>query len=154
MRVEFSTGLLSQVIMIRLLPGTDIIEGVQRVCENLDIEAGAIGCCIGSLQRASFLVAVPSKNKIGAGYSQPRRIEGPLELLSAQGSIGQEKTGDLFIHLHAIVSDAHGNLFGGHVVKGKNPVLITCEMMIGRVEGVRMIPTYDPEIDMKVLMPS
>jgi hypothetical protein len=153
-RVEISTGLLSKVIMVRVLPGSDIVEGIHRVSEKLDIETGAIAACIGSLQSAAFLVAVPLKNKIGAGYSEPRHIKGPLELLSAQGTIGQETGGDRFIHLHAVLSDARGNVFGGHLVRGGNPVLITCEVTIGQLENVRMVRRYDPEVDMKVLMPS
>ena len=154
MRITFSEGHLSRVVMIRVLPGSDIIEGIEDVCKRLDIKTGAITCCIGSLQRASLLIAVPLENKIGAGYSNPMDFDGPLEFLAGQGTIGQEEEGDLFIHMHGVLSDKDGNVHGGHLIKGKNPVLVTCEIMISHVDDVRMIRTYDPEVDMKVLAPS
>jgi len=154
MDVRYHTGHLSKVVMLRVLPGTDIIEGIQEVCQKLEIKTGSITCLIGSLQRASLLIAVPMENKIGAGYSKPRSFPGPLELISAQGMIGQQKEGDIFIHLHGLISDKGGDVHGGHLIKGENPVLITCEVMISKVEGARMVRTYDTEVDMEVLMPS
>jgi len=128
MRITFSEGHLSRVVMIRVLPGFVIIEGIEDVCKLLVI-------------------------KTGAGYSNPMDFDGPLEFLAGQGTIGQEE-GDLFIHMHGVLSDKDGNVHGGHLIKGKNPVLATCEIMISRVEDVRMIRTYDPGIEMKVLAPS
>jgi len=152
-KIIVSEGHLSKVVMIRVLPGSDIIEGIEEVCHNLDIKSGAITCCIGSLRRASLLIAVPMNSKIGAGYSDPKVIKGPLELLSGQGSIGQEEGGEIFIHLHGVISNKEGNVYGGHLIKGKNPALITCEVMVSRVEGIHMIRAYDPEVDMKVFFP-
>lgn len=150
----FSEGKLNKVVMIRVLPGSDIIEGIEEACQDLDIESGAISSCIGSLQKASFMIAVPLKNKVGSGYGDPISLDGPLELLCAQGLIGQEQNRDLFIHMHGLLSDKHGNVHGGHLIKGENPVLITCEIMISQVEGVETLRTYDPEVDMEVLIPS
>ncbi len=150
----FSEGKLNKLVMIRVLPGSDIIEGIEETCQVHDIKCGAICSCIGSLQKASFLIAVPLKNKVGAGYSTPIDINGPLELLSAQGTIGREQNGGLFIHMHGLLSDQDGSVHGGHLIKGKNPVLITCEIMISQVEGVDMLRTYDPDVDMEVFIPS
>ena len=94
------------------------------------------------------------ENKIGAGYGNPIDFGGTLEFLGGQGSIGQEEDESLFIHMHGMLSDKDGNVHGGHLIKGKNPVLITCEIMINEMKGIRMTRTYDPEIDMKVLTPS
>lgn len=99
------------------------------------------------------MVAIPMNNRAGAGYSEPKFLDGPLELLSGQGSIGQEEGGGLFVHLHGLLSDRDGRIYGGHLVRGENPVLITCEIMIGHAEGIQMLRTHDPEVDMKVLMP-
>jgi len=68
--------------------------------------------CIGSLQKASLLVTVPLNNKIGAGYSEPRSIDGPLELISGHGAIGEDD-GAVFVHIHGLVSDKDGNVYGG-----------------------------------------
>ncbi len=150
----FSEGKLNKLVMIRVLPGSDIIEGIEEACRALDIQSGAISSCIGSLQKASFLIAVPLKTKVGEGYSDPINLDGPLELLSAQGTIGREQNGHLFIHMHGLLSDQDGNVHGGHLIKGENPVLITCEIMISQVKGVKMVRTYDPDVDMEVFIPS
>jgi predicted DNA-binding protein with PD1-like motif len=55
--------------------------------------------------------------------------------------------------MHGVVSDNEGHLHGGHFVKGKNPVLITCEVMLARIEGIRVVGGYDPEVDMQVFLP-
>jgi len=153
MEINFSQGHLSSVVMIRISPGSDIIEGIEKVCGQCDIDSGVITCCIGSLQKFSYLIAVPLKNKIGSGYSDPKLLNGPLEFLCAQGMIGKEESGETFVHLHGLVSDKDGNVHGGHLIKGENPVLVTCEIMISQIQGVKMIRTYDPKVDMKVLMP-
>ena len=153
MEIKLCEGMLSQVAMIRMPPGTDIIEGIEEVCRRAEIKTGAIISCIGSLQKTSIMIAVPRKNKIGAGYSDPQKFDGPLELLSAQGTIGLEESGERFIHLHALMSDKDGNVHGGHMIKGESPVLITCEIMISKIQGARMIRSYDPEVEMKVLLP-
>ncbi len=154
MGVKYSAGNLSKVVMLRVLPGSDIIEGIEEVCRDLQINSGAITCCIGSLQKASFFIAVPLDNKIGVGYSEPKTVDGPLEFLAGQGMIGEEEDGGLFVHLHGLLSDKDGNVHGGHLIKKGNPVLTTCEIMISQVAGVRMMRTHDPQLDMKVLMPS
>ncbi len=77
-----------------------------------------------------------------------------MELLSGQGSIGQGKNEEIFIHLHAVVSDKEGKIRGGHLVEGANPVLITSEIVIVEVEGVKMRRIYDPEVEMDLLIPS
>ena len=46
-----------------------------------------------------------------------------------------------------------GKIFGGHLVKGTCPVLVTCEIMINAYDTIRLRRTYDPEVDFKVLMP-
>jgi len=149
MKALFSEGRVSRAVLVKVLPGSDIIEGIEKACHDMDIKCGAITSCIGSLQRTSLLVAVPLNNKVGAGYSEPRNLNGPLELISGQGTIGEDE-GTAFVHIHGMVSDKDGNVYGGHLIKGENPVLITCEIMISPVDGIQMVRTYDPEVDMKV----
>lgn len=142
----------SRAAIMRVLPGIDVIEGIEAVCQSLSIKSGAIISCIGSLQRASLMIAVPLNNKVGAGYSDPMVLEGPLELLSGQGTIGLGEEGETAIHLHGVVSDKEGHLHGGHFVKGENPVLVTCEVALTQVEGIRIVRGYDPQVDMKLFL--
>ena len=147
----YQLGGISKVVMLRWRPGEDLIEGITEACLSQGVKSGAVSSCIGSLQRASFFTVVSLENKIGAGYGDSIEMEGPLELVSAQGTIGLDVAGNLLIHLHGALADSRGNLHGGHLIKGRCPVLITCEAMITLVEEVGAVQKYDPETDMELL---
>jgi uncharacterized protein len=153
LRMVFATGRLSKAVLIRVLPGSDLLEGIEQACKETGIRAGMVVSCIGSLQKASFLFVVPAQNKVGAQYGDPLILEGPLEFLGAQGTVGLEDSGNVFVHLHGLASDKNGTVHGGHLVKGECPVLITCEVGIAPVEGVRLVRRMDPEVGWRVLIP-
>ena len=153
MSTKFSEGRLSRVSLIRILPGADILESLEEACGHLNIKNGFISSCIGSLRRSSFFTVVPLENKMGAGYSTPIILDGPLELLSAQGTIGQDEKGNPFVHLHGLVGDQEGRIHGGHFIKGENPILITCEITISQVDGAGWLRAHDAEVDMDVFSP-
>ncbi len=67
-----------------------------------------------------------------------------------RGTIGLDVEGNLLVHMHGALADGRGNLHGGHLLKGRCPVLITCEAMITFFEAVRAIQKYDPETDMNL----
>ena len=146
-------GTISKLVMARLHPGTDVIEGITEVCRQRGIRSGSITTCIGSLQRASFFVVVPMNNRLGGGYSDPIALQGPVELASSQGTVGVDDSGNLFIHLHGVLSDRTGNSHGGHLIAGACPVLITCEVLISVFEGMGAVHRHDPEVEMNVLTP-
>lgn len=151
MSATVQQGSISKVVMVRLHPGQDLIEGLTEAGLAHGLKSGVIASCIGSLQRASFFTVVPLPKKLGAGYGDPVAKEGPLELVSAQGTIGLDLEAKLLIHMHAALADSRGNLYGGHLIKGKCPVLVTCEAMIAYLEGVRAVQRPDPETEMNLL---
>jgi uncharacterized protein len=140
-------------VFVRLSPGTDLITGIEGVCRARGIRAGTIVSCIASLRRASFFVVVPMDNAVGGGYSEPVHLEAPVEIVSAQGSIGEEADGGLFVHLHAAVADPHGHAHGGHLLRGRCPILITSEIVILPFTRLRLVRTHDPEVGMPILKP-
>jgi len=152
MSIQFVESHLSRGVMIRVQPGNDPIMAIEEACERSAIRSGSISCCVGSLRKASFMFLVPFDNRMGSAYCDPVTIEGPVEILSAQGTIGEEE-GSLYVHLHGSFVDKHGHVHGGHLIKGQNPVLYTAEIMICKSDGALMRRLYDPEVDMKVLMP-
>lgn len=140
-------------VFVRLSPGTDLITGIEEACRERGIHCGAIVSCIASLRRASFFVVVPMDNAVGGGYSDPVHLESPVEIVSAQGSIGTEADGALFVHLHAAVADSQGNAHGGHLLRGRCPILITSEIVILPFTDLRLVRTHDPEAGMPILKP-
>lgn len=152
MRIQSKVGKSAGVVAVQLKPGTDVIEGIEEACRKAEIPSGSVVSCIGSLKSAIYRIAVPAKNKTGAGLSDPMSVRGPLEILSAQGTVGQEKSG-YFTHLHAVLCDQKGKMFGGHLVKGECPVLVICEILILRSSDIEWRREYDPEVDFEVLKP-
>ena len=153
MALTFTKGRLERAALARLAPGDDVIESIEEICRRMNFKCATITSCIGSLQRADIMIAVPLENKLGAGYSEPMTLEGPLELLCAQGSVGEDEKEGLFTHLHVSFSDREGRLWGGHLLKGKGPVLVTCEVMITELAGGRLRRQYDPAVELSILKP-
>jgi predicted DNA-binding protein with PD1-like motif len=151
--IQFSEAHIPRVVIIRVKPGNDIIRGIEEACTILGIKTGVITCCIGSLQSACFSYLVPRDSITGAGYCEPVTVQGPVEILSVQGMIGEEEGGDLFVHLHGSFCDRNGHTHGGHLLRERNIVMFTVDIMICEVHGVRMLRRYDPQVDIKVLMP-
>ena len=148
-RFKAAQGRIGRVIAARLLPGTDLIEGIEKVCEKYGVKYGLIGCSIGSLRKAAFMYLVPMpETKVGAGYTPPFELPGPIEFLGGMGVICESEKGEKMIHFHGVVSDRLDRVYGGHFVKGKNPILVTMDLMIIEVEGIKMLRKYDEETDL------
>jgi len=143
----------SRGAVIRVLPGFDIIEGIEEACRKIGIKCGAVVSCIGSLKEASLMiVALTDSNKVGAVYSEPIVVPGPLQLISAQGTIGQDEKGEVMIHLHGSFCNTDGRIYGGHLVRGKNRILISCETVITEVSDARVVRAYDSEVEFSLFM--
>jgi predicted DNA-binding protein with PD1-like motif len=140
-----------RVIVGRILPGADLIKGIRKVCQDNQVTSGTIVAAIGSLVRAQFIYAVPDKNaKMGIKYSEPVRVDGPLEVLACQGTIGLTADGQLGIHLHGLMSDPDMKVYGGHFLEDGNPVLVTVELLIHENQDARTVREQDDETDFPV----
>lgn len=153
-RYYHASGRFSRIIIARLRPGTDLVQGILAACREEGISAGVIIACIGSLRKAVFTYPIPDPTaKIGARYKPLVEVPGPIEFLSAQGFVGLDQTGNLTLHLHGIVCDEAGRVYGGHFNAGGNPTLATLEVAIGQLAGVNLSREYDPETDLPVIRP-
>ena len=146
MRTQAIASKNGRTIIGRILPGTDLIGGIEKICQDNHLTYGTIVAAIGSLSRGEFVYALPDKSaKMGVKYSDPTTVEGPLELLACQGMIGLTIEGDLSIHLHGLMSDSDMKVYGCHFLENANPVLVTVEILIHEHEGVRMVREQDIE---------
>ena len=146
MRTQAMVSKNGRTIIGRILPGTDLIGGIEKICQDNHLAYGTIVAAIGSLSRGEFAYALPDKNtKMGVKYSDPTTVEGPLELLACQGMIGLTIEGDLSVHLHGLMSDSDMKVYGCHFLNNANPVLVTVEILIHEHEGVRMVREQDIE---------
>jgi len=107
---------------IRLLPGQDLKQEIQRYAEEHQIEAGFVQTCVGSLTDWQLRFA---NQPAGTGES------GHFEIVSLVGTVSIHGS-----HLHASLSDSTGRVVGGHLLDG-NLVYTTAEIVIGESPGHR-----------------
>ena len=143
-RAHFAKGKAGTVLAARLLAETDLLTGIERLCQENDIESAVISSCFGSFKKAGYLYLIAnSESKVGAGYGELQVRQGPIEFLQGTGVVCQ-RDGDYDIHFHGTMCDQEGNVFGGHLVKGENPV-ITVDLVLTAIEGMSFNRKYDEE---------
>jgi hypothetical protein len=143
-----------RTIAARLMPGTDLVSGIEAVCQKHLIEYGYFGSVMGSLSKATYII--PQKDlsaPLGFKITDPIETEGPIDLLGGQGVICQSEKGGTMIHLHAQGVTPDRVVFGGHFSHGGNPVLATIDLIIVEFDGARLMRRYDPDSDLMVFSP-
>jgi uncharacterized protein len=97
-----------RMVVTRLRGGQDFKQSIEELVKAMDISAATVISAVGSLNTATLRMAFEK------GETQDvRSLEGPLEIVSIMGNIGQSRT-----HLHMSVSDRYGRVVGGHVKEG------------------------------------
>ncbi|MGI6605244.1 MAG: DUF296 domain-containing protein [Firmicutes bacterium] len=70
-----------------------------------------------------------------------------MEIMSAQGTIGQDEAGQVVAHIHAGLAASESRILGGHLTPTGNIVAATVEVFIQEVCGVTLTRRYDPETE-------
>lgn len=107
-------------LALRLSPGMDIKEELERIVRERGIKAASVLTCVGSLREAVVRFA-NKPNGIG--------LKGPLEIVSFTGTLGEDGS-----HLHIALSSGDGTTVGGHVLAGCR-VFTTAEIVLGILPG-------------------
>lgn len=107
--------------VFRLMPGMDLKIEIQNVLSRLNIRAGWILTCVGSLRMINIRFANQPD-----GHPQ----EGFFEITSLTGTLSVNGS-----HLHISVSDSEGRSVGGHLLDG-NLVYTTAEVVVGYDEDL------------------
>jgi len=143
-RVNYGIGSFGKVISARLLMGTDIIEGIEALCEENKIDSATIISCIGSFQKSSFVYLVPDETShIKVQFSDVVEKEGPLEFIQGSGVVCK-RDAQYETHFHGSMSDQWGVVSGGHFIKGGN-IVITADIVLAEVQGIQHIRQLDDE---------
>lgn len=149
-----ASGGWGQVVPVRLKPGTDVMEGILAVCRERGIRQGMVLVGIGSVRQLSYQVLTPKPDTpLGAGYTAPQVIPGPVEIVGLQGVLFQSEAGETLLHLHGTFSDREGKVYAGHVVSGANPVLATLDGLIAEVAGLRMVRRTEEAVGLGLFTP-
>lgn len=145
-RVSSKESRPGRLIVGRILPQTDLMAGLLKICSEHGVRAGCIVTILGGLSGARVLHPVHDpRSKIGINYGEPVEIEGPLEFASGCGFIGVSDDGEVFIHLHGVLADLEQRLYTGHFVEGGSPVLSTLEVVIQETPDVEVIRSLHEE---------
>jgi predicted DNA-binding protein with PD1-like motif len=142
-RFETAEATCGRVIVGRLLPGSDLIEGIEAICDKHKISYAAITFSYGSLASAGFKFL--QVREAGArAVLMPHSVDKRVEFLAGQGLVCDGEEGRA-IHLHGAVADETGAVTGGHFEKGQNPVYNNMDVTLIELKGVRLTRRWDPE---------
>jgi predicted DNA-binding protein with PD1-like motif len=137
----FPGGTAAEVIAVRLDQGEDVLASIESLAKETDVHTGVVVSGIGTLDQARLHhithTGYPSKDAIV-------EYEGPIELLSTQGIIA-----DYIPHLHTCISIKE-TTYMGHLEPGCR-VLYLAEIVIARLEGIRLCRRPNPETGIRQL---
>ena len=128
----------------RLLPGSDLIHGLEEACDQYGFAYAAIVFAYGSLSSARFKVLhQPEADE--RPTLVPFTVEQRVEFLGGQGLICRDEAAGRATHLHGSISDHHGVVRGGHFLEGENPVYNNLDFLLFELEGVELVREWDEE---------
>jgi predicted DNA-binding protein with PD1-like motif len=133
------TGMM-QAHACRLNPGEDLVPAL----ENAAVEAMSASQCssafvmsaVGSLDGVTLRMANASRTD-GSASNDIMQWEERFEIVSLVGTFSSSGK-----HLHMSVSDANGNVRGGHLMSGK--IFTTLELVLGTIQNVSFKREMDP----------
>lgn len=145
-RTETILSKNNKVVSGRLLPGTNLIDGILKICEEENIESGVILTAIGSFKEINLVHAIEDESMpSGIDYTPPINLIEPMELLTGQGTIGRNESGELDVHMHGVMVNGEFEVLGGHFLNDKNIVLATVELSILKIEDGNIERSHDDE---------
>lgn len=155
--INFAAGSLGRILPIGLLPGADLVNGFKEVCYKNSLRYGVVLTVVGSLYKLTFSQIISDsderKKEFGLSFTEPRVVPGPLQVLSVQGIIYESESGDIVVYLHGTFNDVNGQIHGGHLLDGENPVRNRLEAVIAEIKDIKLIEKYNKQIGTHVFSP-
>jgi len=125
-----------KLLMGRLAPDTDLLEGLTAACERNGVRLGCVSA-IGAVKKARI------------GYFDQRKgeyvfleLDKDMEVTALAGNVSL-KDGKPMVHAHVTLGDSDGRAFGGHLAPGT--VVFVCEYVIQALEGGELVRELDPK---------
>jgi predicted DNA-binding protein with PD1-like motif len=151
-RFEEFEGKPGRIINARLLAGSDLLNGIVEIAKKYQVRAGIVHVCFGSLSKTEIRWEERTQEgPRGDKRSDPKCLEGPIVFLSAQGKVGVPRKGEPLIHMHGVVADTKGQVWGGHLFPDENPTFSTMDVVIQEIEGIEFDKIFDPETNSALL---
>ncbi len=112
--------------VIRLDKGEEVVETLKQFCKDNGIKLGAVSG-IGSTNKA-VIGLFETERKV----YQSMELTGDHEIDQLSGNISTMDN-EAYIHLHANLSDASYNCYGGHL--NSAVISATCEIIVDAIDG-------------------
>jgi predicted DNA-binding protein with PD1-like motif len=125
---------LKRTIIGQFPHGTDLLDGLTQLVQKENIRAGRIHG-IGATTHA--IIAYYDQNT--KKYNSMEFIGG-MEILNLTGNVSI-RDGKPFVHVHMLLSDPQGKVFGGHLMPGTK--LWVCEVFIDEFDGEELVRGHD-----------
>ena len=133
---------VSRVIVGRLYPDEDLIDGITEIVLKHDINAGIVNV-IGALKKVSL-----GYFNLETGEYEFKTFEENLELISCMGNIAHMSTGPI-IHLHVSVCREDYSIIAGHLSQ-PSIISITGEVYIYEIDK-KLKRAVDPQFGLSLL---
>lgn len=153
--IVHAEGKGGRIIVFRIKPGFDLIEGIKKVCRHYDLRAGVINSIFGSLEKVKLQVGAKGLYfPIPPGFKGRAITVKEVNVGAGCGFVNTLEDGEITIHLHIMVFPTEGLTVGGHVdVDTVTPCFGTIEIAIEEVEGVKLIRKVDDDVGLPVTFP-
>jgi predicted DNA-binding protein with PD1-like motif len=125
---------LLRTLIGQLPHGSDLYDSLTELVQKENIKLGRISG-IGATTHA--VVAYYDQNT--KKYNS-LEFSGGMEILSLNGNVSL-RDGKPFVHVHILLSDAEGKVYGGHLLPGTK--LFACEVTVDEFEGNELVRGFD-----------
>lgn len=125
---------VKRTLMGQLPHGSDLFGEITKIVRREGIRLGRIQA-LGATTHAR----VAYYDQETKTYN-PIEFPGGMEILNVHGNVS-ERDGEPFVHIHILLGDPQGRIFGGHVLPGT--LIFACELFIEELEGARLVRQQD-----------
>ncbi len=117
---------VTRTILGQLPYGSDLYDELTAIVRRENIRLGRVQA-LGATTHAR----VAYYDQLTKTYN-PIEFPGGMEILNLHGNVSV-RDGQPFVHVHILLGDAGGKVFGGHVLPGTK--LFACEVFIDELDG-------------------
>ncbi|MCF8565034.1 DNA-binding protein [Alicyclobacillus tolerans] len=142
MAYKAAPGSLENIYVVRLLPGTDLIQGIEEFAQREGITHGVILSMLGTLKDGAFRnprvdTTLPILREYeGADQIDTFPFERPVEIVGGAGNLFP-KEDKIEAHIHLVVSKDGAQTMAGHLFRGT--IWTQAEIAIAKLSGMQNV---------------
>ena len=151
-----------KIVIFKIKPGFDVINGIKKICKHYDIKAGVITSIFGSLAEVTLMVPMKNISFPVVKLHDPRVIvKENVNVAAGCGFVNTLEDGEITMHIHLTVFDGglkgpapEFSTVGGHMADyAPAPCLGTIEIAIQEVTGLKLLRKVDEDVGLPVTLP-